>query len=102
MSEENRGPVVSHRELICAFHPHVFAPLRGFGEGEDGGEERAGEEGCGYSGWAPVETASFADLVLFFSSVAGADEGYWEGQLRDFGHDVFDCEGDGIFDHSGD
>ena len=90
---------MAHGELICPFHPHVSGFSFGFGESEDVAEEWAREERGRDAGGTPVEATSFSDDVLFFSTVSGADECYWDSELREFRHDLLDCQCNWIFHH---
>ena len=54
----------------------------------------------GNSGGTPIESASLSDLILLFSTITGADEGYWNGDLMECSHNLFDCQGYRFFHHS--
>ena len=90
---------MAHGQLIGSFHPDVPGFSFRLGEGEDVAEERSCEEGCRDTGGTPIESASFSDDVLFLSTISGANESYWDCELREFGHDLLDCQCNWIFHH---
>ena len=90
---------MAHRELIRTLHPDVPGLSFRLGESEDIPEEGASEERCRDAGGTPIEATAFSYNILFLTTVSGADEGYWDRDLRQLGHNLLDCQGNWIFDH---
>jgi len=90
---------VTHGQLVCSFHPDVPGFSFRFGESKDVAEEGAREKGCRDASGTPIEATTFPDNVLFLSTISGADESYGDCELKEFCHDLFDCQCNWIFHH---